>query len=197
MAKARSDQLRRHVVYVARTSIGVFSELSTKIVPPPDQFSALNESPREGSTSGPSPRRVTFAEPISQTKAVEDIDDDGDDDENDVVDATPGSPMEDDNDEPVPGPSRPMTREEKVAQNPFYDSEDDDGKRRSTKLERPRPTWGGLIPDFILCVSACSDPRTPQRRTPWESPARTAATAQQAKPKTRRTIHPHIQKGSI
>ena len=118
----RSDQLRQHVIYLAKNSIGIFTDLSSKFVPPPAQFSSSAESPQTESTSGPSPKRVTFSEPIAETKVIETHASDFDDD---TLDATPGSPMDEDP-EPTPGPSRPMTREEKVANNPFYDSESDE-----------------------------------------------------------------------
>ena len=123
--KATGAQLRQPVVCLSKASTDVFAE----------QFNTRLDSQAEpqaqpttcaAATSAEVPaaavqKRVTFADPVEQE--VERQDGDVDDD---AIDIEPGSPIDGDVTASDAGPSRVMTRMEKVQANPFYDSDSDD-----------------------------------------------------------------------
>ena len=121
---ATGTQLRQPVVGLAKASTEVFAEhFNTRLQAPPEPTA----------TTTTTPKRVTFAEPIEQIQEPQ-----PERMEDDTLNADPGSPIDDevreDDDEQAnddvqasdAGPSRPMTRQEKLQMNPFYDSESDE-----------------------------------------------------------------------
>ena len=141
--QATGSQLRAPVVGLAKTNNDVFTERYGKPQAEP-------ESSEENPPARTPPRRVTFAEPVAESRAVCE---DGDP-EDQEIDVRPGSPI--DVDESLAGasgfgdpqPNKIRTREERMQENPFYDSESDDSPgsaattQASTGTNDPSEDWG-------------------------------------------------------